>query len=74
MTRALRVTVDKSICVSNGWCLKNLPAVFREDSDGQSEAFDPLGADEEAIVDAAYNCPTGAISVVDASTGENLVS
>jgi ferredoxin len=74
MTRILRVTVDKNVCVSNLWCVKNLPAVFREDSDGQGEAFDVSGADEAAIIEAGYACPSGAISVMDASTGENLVS
>ena len=33
---------------------------------------DPAGASEELILKAAGNCPTGAIEVVDADTGELL--
>ena len=38
----------------------------------QSEVVDPAGASEELILKAAGNCPTGAIEVVDADTGELL--
>jgi ferredoxin len=69
---ALRhVTVNKDVCVSNLWCVRNLPAVFREDPDGQGEAYDPEGADEQSVLDAVHNCPSGAISVTNASTGED---
>jgi ferredoxin len=73
VTRELRVTVDKNVCVSNLWCVKHLPAVFQEDGDGQGAAFDVAAADEEAIVGIGFGCPSGAISVVDAQTGGDLL-
>lgn len=73
MARQLQVTVDKNTCVSNGWCFKTVPGVFREDANGLSEVVDPKAASEEEIIEAGFNCPVGAISVVDAETGEDLL-
>jgi ferredoxin len=67
------ITVDRTVCVSNRWCLTALPGVFRVDNDGNTEAFDPNGGSTEAIIDAAYNCPVGAISVADQETGLDLL-
>jgi ferredoxin len=74
MARELTVTVDKTLCVNNHWCNKNVPGVFREDAGGQAEVADPAGASEASIIDAAENCPVGAIDVFDAATGEDLLA
>jgi ferredoxin len=74
MARKLQVTVDKNLCVSNQWCIKNVPAVFKEDEAGQAEVVDPDGASEELLIEAGFNCPVGAIAVVDADTGEDLLA
>jgi ferredoxin len=73
MPRKLQVTVDKSRCVSNQMCMQAAPGVFVADANGQSEVADLEAAPEEAILDAAYNCPVAAIAVVDAETGEDLL-
>lgn len=70
MGRALRIAVDHDLCVGNGQCVLLAPDVFRHNDDRQSEVVDPAGAPEEAILTAAEYCPTGAIEVVDAETGE----
>jgi ferredoxin len=70
----LKVSVDKSLCVSNMWCVRSLPSVFRTDNRGQSEAFESGGATEAEIVDAAFGCPVSAISVTNARTGEDLMA
>ena len=48
------------------------PEVFRHNANRQSEVIDPAGAPEEGVLKAAGFCPTGAISVSDAQTGELL--
>jgi ferredoxin len=72
MTRALRITVDHDLCMGNGQCVFLAPEVFRHNESRQSEVIDPAGAPEERVLKAAGYCPTGAISVTDAGTGEQL--
>lgn len=74
MNTKLRVTVDKTLCVSNLWCVRSLPGVFRTDDAGLGEAFEPEAASEAEIVDVAFGCPVSAISVTDAHTGEDLLA
>jgi ferredoxin len=73
VTRKLRVTVDKSRCVSNQTCIQYAPGAFVADAEGQAEVADVGAASEAAIIEAAYNCPVAAIGVFDAETGEDLV-
>jgi ferredoxin len=70
--RRLRVGVDRAVCMGNGQCVALAPGVFRHNEDLQSEVVDPAGAPEELILKAAAYCPTGAITVEDARTGETL--
>jgi ferredoxin len=72
VTRALLITVDHDLCMGNGQCVFLTPEVFRHNENRQSEVIDPAGAPEEQILRAAGFCPTGAISVSDARTGERL--
>jgi ferredoxin len=70
--RRLRVTVDQSACVGNASCVATAPNVFALDENRQSTVRDP-GADTwELVIEAAENCPVGAISVVDEASGESL--
>ena len=72
MARELRITVDHAICMGNGQCVALAPEVFRHNEDRQSVVVDPAGAPEDVVLRAAGSCPTGAIAVVDAGTGETL--
>jgi ferredoxin len=72
VTRELRITVDHGLCMGNGQCVFLAPEVFRHNENRQSEVIDPAGAPEETILRAGGFCPTGAISVEDARTGERL--
>lgn len=72
MPRALTITVDHALCVGNAQCVGVAPAVFRHNDDVQSEVVDPTGAPEHVILRAARLCPTSAIRVTDAATGEVL--
>ncbi len=72
MTRTLRVVVDHRFCVGNAQCVALAPGAFRHNASRQSEVIDPGGAPEEVILKAARFCPTGAIRVEDAATGQPL--
>jgi ferredoxin len=67
-----RLEVDRSLCSGFGSCVELVPGVFRLAEDGLAEA---LGAEsaEAGVVEAAVSCPMGAIRVVDADTGEEVV-
>lgn len=66
----LHIEVDHDRCVGNGMCLTFAPGVFQHNARRQSEVVDPEGDTLEDILVAAENCPTAAISVTDAATGE----
>jgi ferredoxin len=70
--RRLHVSVDHDLCVGNASCLRVAPRVFRHNDHRQSEVIDPAGDSEQAIVEAASNCPVGAIRVAVADSGEVL--
>jgi ferredoxin len=69
----LRVGVaPHALCMGAAQCVGLAPGVFQHTENRQSVVVDPAGAPEELIVKAASYCPTGAIEVVDAETGEAL--
>ncbi|MCC7133887.1 MAG: ferredoxin [Gemmatimonadales bacterium] len=70
--RRLTITVDSQRCVGNAQCLNLAPGVFRHNEQVQSEVHDPAGAPEALVLKAARFCPTSAIRVVDATTGDVL--
>ena len=69
---SLKVTVNKSRCISSGDCVETAPAVFQLDADEKSEVVNPSGAPEATILAAARSCPVKAITVVNEETGEQL--
>lgn len=73
MISEVNVHVDKALCVGNLWCVRNLPSVFRADEQGRAEVAEVAGAGSEEIVEIAFGCPVGAISVTDARTGQDLL-
>jgi ferredoxin len=69
---SLKVTVNKTRCISSGDCVETAPAVFQLDADEKSEVVNPSGAPEATIVAAARSCPVKAITVVNEESGEQL--
>lgn len=60
-----KLTVDRSVCIASGQCVMSAPEVFTQDEDeGLVELLtDRIGAaEEEAAVQAARHCPSGAIT------------
>lgn len=68
----LKVSVNKSRCISSEDCVETAPTVFQLDADGKSEAVNPSGAPDATILAAARMCPVKAITVVDEESGEQL--
>lgn len=66
----LRIEVDHMRCAGNAMCLELAPGVFAHNHWRQSEVVDPEGDALEDVLEAASNCPTSAITVSDALTGE----
>ncbi|HEY6495702.1 MAG TPA: ferredoxin [Trebonia sp.] len=67
-----RVRVDPGICQGYGQCNSLLPTLFEIDDDGTARVLAPEVPTEllgEAAA-AADRCPTGAISLADAGTGD----
>ncbi len=66
----LHIEVDHDRCAGNAMCLDFAPGVFQLNARRRAEVVDPEGDALEDILVAAGNCPTTAISVSDALTGE----
>ncbi|PON17358.1 ferredoxin [Candidatus Entotheonella serta] len=74
MARNLKITVDYNKCVGNAMCEQYAPNVFGLNDERQSYVKDAAGDSEEAVLEAAENCPVTAITVEDADSGEVLFS
>ena len=60
--------VDEPACSAHGDCALVAPGVFEVDDVARVVGDGPL----ELVLEAAESCPAGAISVVDADTGEQI--
>jgi ferredoxin len=59
----LEIDIDRDACMGSGNCVYTAPGVFELDDDSIARVEDPDAATEEAIVTAARQCPTHAITV-----------
>jgi ferredoxin len=77
--RPITIRIDEDICVANGVCIGLAPTVFQFKKQDAPTIFapmayvlDPYGADNDTIIQAAEMCPTGAVIIEDAETGERI--
>ena len=77
--RPISIRIDEDICIANGVCVGLAPGVFQLKKQETPSIFaplayivDPYGADNDTIIQAAEMCPTGAIIIEDAETGERI--
>ncbi|MGH9137575.1 MAG: ferredoxin [Acidimicrobiales bacterium] len=63
----LRIEVDHERCMGSGNCTFHAPATFDLNDDLKSAVVDAAGDPPERIRLAAEGCPTGAITVEEAS-------
>ncbi|NEM05107.1 ferredoxin [Geodermatophilus normandii] len=59
----MRVTVDRELCVGSGACEVLAPDVFEVDDDGAVRVLQAEPDDEDAVRQAALQCPTRALSL-----------
>jgi ferredoxin len=64
----VRVHIDKGACLAYGDCAEVAPEAFEVGDVAQLVGSAPL----RKLVDAARACPTDAITLIDAETGEQL--
>ncbi|MCR4562427.1 MAG: ferredoxin [Bacilli bacterium] len=60
---AVKVTIDKSLCIGCAACTAVCPAVFAMGDDGLAEVVEGADLSDAAIEDAAAGCPCQAIIV-----------
>jgi ferredoxin len=60
------IAVDRGLCIGSGDCVDTAPDVFQLDGEEKAVVVDPDGAPLDDVIDAARNCPVGAVFV----TGE----
>ncbi|KKM08742.1 ferredoxin [Clostridiales bacterium PH28_bin88] len=61
----MKVRVDQELCIACGLCIDNVPEVFEWGAEGTSVAKVDMvpGELEQAVREAAADCPTEAIMV-----------
>lgn len=69
----LKIRVIREECIGDGACADEAPGTFEMDGDGVACCRAAVTDDIETILKSARACPTDAIVVVDAETGEQLV-
>ena len=69
MTR-WKVSVDKNACICSAMCVAIAPGRFVLDEQHRSGPVQAEIDPDEDVRDAAASCPSEAISLVDAGTGE----
>ena len=60
---AVKVEVDRELCIGSGNCAFWLPEVFELDAESKVRAHDPEAAPVERILEMEAQCPVGAIKV-----------
>ncbi|MFN2115066.1 MAG: ferredoxin [Anaerolineae bacterium] len=68
----VEVVIDLNRCVGSTLCVMVAPRSFRLGPGGQSVALDPIGDEPGKVLNAAVQCPMGAITVRDADSGDVL--
>jgi ferredoxin len=69
MTR-WKISVDKHVCISSAMCVAIAPGRFVLDQQLRSGPVESEIDPDEDVRDAAASCPSEAISLVDAHTGQ----
>ncbi len=58
-----RAVVDRTLCIGAGNCCGIAPHVFELDEEGKATVASEPASDDSSVLDAAWSCPTDAISV-----------
>ena len=63
MGTEIEIDIDRDTCMGSGNCVFAAPGVFELDDDSVARVVNPEASPEEAVVTAARQCPTHAITV-----------
>jgi ferredoxin len=66
LVHALRVCIDRSLCVGFGDCVTASPEAFALDEENVVVFVTPEGVTPERLLDACRACPVDALTVWDA--------
>jgi ferredoxin len=65
-----KISVDKDVCIGSAMCLAIAPGRFVLDERQRSGPVQAQIDPDEVVRDAAASCPSEAIGLVDADTGQ----
>ena len=68
---AVRVRVDRDLCIGVGNCVAYAPTVFELDEENKAVVLDPASVDDDTLLEAAKSCPENAI-IVETDEGRQL--
>jgi ferredoxin len=60
-----RITIDREKCIGAASCIAVAEKVYALDDENKAILIDPVGADDETILESARVCPTAAIILHD---------
>jgi ferredoxin len=69
---ALRIRIDRELCVGFGDCVTAAAEAFQLDAEGLAVFVDPARVERERLLRACDACPVDAITVWDAA-GQQLI-
>lgn len=67
-----RIEVDREVCAGSAICAGIAPRHLEMGADHIARAVEEVIDADDAVIEAALNCPVDAIVVLDADTGETL--
>ena len=67
-----KVKVLRDACISAGSCIAVSPTTFEFDAENKAKILEKSEDTAESILLAAQSCPTKAIIITDAQTGEKV--
>ena len=70
MTNKYKITVDRNLCIGAASCVALAMKTFALDAENKAIVLEGEGDTPEAIKLAAESCPTKAIILTDAETGQ----
>lgn len=73
MTKQWKITINGSACIGAGVCTGIAPKHFRLGGDGKSHPVYSLIDADPRVLDAAWTCPSEAITIMD-SDPEQILS
>jgi ferredoxin len=63
--QAVKVKVDRDLCIGVGNCVACAPTVFELDEENKAVVLDPSSVDDSTLLEAAKSCTENAIIIED---------